>query len=158
VREDESLIGDVVTDVEDFHRKYHPEMSVPKPRVLPYDVAEFRRKFLAEELKEYVDATYRAQQALAEEEPDGDYVQLQLEEMLDALCDLVYVAVGTAYYHGFNFREAWRRVQEKNMQKVRALRAEDSKRGVVYDVVKPDGWTPPDHSDLVADHAHRRAQ
>jgi hypothetical protein len=30
------------------------------------------------------------------------------------------------------------------MAKVRAERAEQSERGGTWDVVKPDGWTPPD--------------
>lgn len=50
---------------------------------------------------------------------------------------------------GFNFREAWRRVHEANMGKVRARRAQDSTRGSVFDVVKPPGWVAPDLSDLV---------
>jgi len=49
---------------------------------------------------------------------------------------------------GLNFLEAWNRVHYCNMQKVRALRAEDSTRGSIYDVVKPPGWVKPDLTDL----------
>jgi hypothetical protein len=36
------------------------------------------------------------------------------------------------------------------MKKVKALRDEESTRGVAaFDVVKPEGWTAPDLSDLV---------
>jgi len=72
-----------------------------------------------------------------------------LEGMLDALVDLTYVVLGTAYLHGFDFNEAFRRVHEANMKKVRAEAKTDSKRGTAYDVVKPEGWTPPDLGDLV---------
>ena len=68
------------------------------------------------------------------------------KKVLDALVDLVYVALGTAYLHGFGpqkFNEAWRRVHEKNMEKIRAPSADHSKRGSAFDVIKPAGWTPP---------------
>jgi predicted HAD superfamily Cof-like phosphohydrolase len=76
-------------------------------------------------------------------------VQDDIEGQLDALVDLVYVALGTAYMHGFDFNEAFKRVHEANMKKVRAVSMRDSKRGSIYDVVKPEDWTPPDLSDLV---------
>jgi hypothetical protein len=41
------------------------------------------------------------------------------------------------------------------MAKVRAPSASASKRGNAHDVVKPPGWTAPDHTDLVADHVRR---
>jgi predicted HAD superfamily Cof-like phosphohydrolase len=74
----------------------------------------------------------------------------ELVDQLDALVDLAYVVLGTAYLHGFRFNEAWRRVHAANMAKVRAERAEQSARGSTFDVVKPPGWKPADLSDLVA--------
>ena len=123
-------------DIESFHHKFGLSYG-GAPRALPWDLAEFRIKFLQEELDEYA-AAYEA----------DDTVHSR-EQMLDALVDLVYVALGTAYLHGFNFAEAWRRVQVANMSKVRVERAEDSKRGSTFDVVKPAGWKPPSHKDLV---------
>lgn len=38
----------------------------------------------------------------------------------------------------------WNEVQRANMTKERTRRAEDSKRGSKWDVIKPAGWTPPD--------------
>jgi hypothetical protein len=35
------------------------------------------------------------------------------------------------------------------MQKRRAQSANESKRGSAFDIVKPDGWTPPDLTDLL---------
>jgi len=69
-------------------------------------------------------------------------------DQLDALVDLAYVVLGTAFMHGFDFNEAWRRVHAANMQKVRATSPDVSKRNSSLDVVKPEGWTPPDLSDL----------
>jgi len=123
-------------DIESFHHKFRLDYGGP-PRPLPFELAQFRIKFLQEELDEYA-AAYEADDSLEAR-----------EQMLDALVDLVYVALGTAYLHGFNFAEAWRRVQVANMSKVRVERAEDSKRGSKFDVVKPEGWKPPCHLDLV---------
>lgn len=119
---------DLFQDIKDFHNKYGLSYGGP-PRELPPDLADFREGFLEEEVDEYLAA---------------DTLALKL----DALVDLVYVALGTALLHGFDFNEAWRRVHAANMLKVRAPSAADSKRGSAHDVVKPAGWQPPDLSDL----------
>ncbi len=142
---------DLVADVEAFAAKFGLVYD-GKPRVLPEELANFRQKFLKEELREYTKAMYQASYDL---QFRPDLVSDRLEEMLDALADLVYVAIGTALMHGFDFREAWRRVQAANMAKVRAERLDQTKRGTLFDVVKPPGWQAPSHEDLVADHAHR---
>lgn len=121
-----------VEDIKDFHKKFGLEYQGP-PRALPFELSEFRYNFMREELFEYADARDHDDKA----------------KQLDALVDLLYVAFGTAYLHGFDIRAAWNRVHEANMKKVRALREEDSVRGSTYDVVKPPGWRAPDLSDLV---------
>ena len=121
--------NDMTVDIAAFHRKFGLEYDGP-PRELPKDVAQFREAFLREEFFEYIYAK-------------------DLVGKLDALVDLVYVALGTAYLHGFDFDEAWSRVHEANMQKIRAQQADDSKRSSKYDVVKPEGWEPPVLTDLV---------
>jgi len=65
-------------------------------------------------------------------------------EVIDALVDLVYVALGTAHLCGFPFMKVWDAVHAANMKKIRAARACDSKRGSTFDVVKPKGWRKPD--------------
>jgi predicted HAD superfamily Cof-like phosphohydrolase len=127
-------------DIVDFHHKFRLVYDGP-PRPLPEELGEFRAKFLQEELDEY---NFHREKI----NTDGDSLEHR-EGLLDALVDLVYVALGTAYLHGFNFAEAWRRVQRANMAKVRAERADQSKRGSTFDVVKPEGWKAPDHRDLV---------
>ena len=119
-------------DILEFHQKFQlPLPSSPKP--LPKDLAEFRLKFLNEELNEYERALQLA-----------DY-----EGQLDALVDLVYVAMGTAAMQGYNFAEAWRRVHAANMSKVRAKSKDHSKRNSEYDVVKPKDWKAPCLKNLV---------
>jgi predicted HAD superfamily Cof-like phosphohydrolase len=118
--------------IEEFHLKFGLEYKGP-PRELEVELSEFRSQFMAEELDEYNDAC----------------VNGNIEKQLDALVDLVYVALGTAYLHGFDFNEAFNRVHAANMKKVRALSASQSLRNSPYDVVKPEDWTPANLSDLV---------
>jgi predicted HAD superfamily Cof-like phosphohydrolase len=139
---------DMLSDVRAFHEKYRIDY-VGRPRFLPKDLLEFRLKFLHEELVEY----HLNQLPLPGGVSDG-IVTEHLAKQLDSLVDLIYVAIGTAYLQGFDIEEAWRRVHAANMTKIRTRRAEDSTRHSVYDVVKPPNFVPPDHTDLVRDHAH----
>lgn len=122
----------MVQDIKDFHEKFNLVYDGP-PRELPHDVVEFRTKFMVEELIEYGEAV------------DANNVEGQL----DALVDLVYVALGTAYLHGFPFQKAWDEVHSANMRKVKAgPNGEGSKRGSPHDVVKPVDWEGPDYSKV----------
>lgn len=116
------------SDVFDFHAKFGLPCG-DRPAPLADDVARFRVGFMQEELDEYK----RAVEA-------GD-----LAKQCDALVDLVYVAMGTAVMQGFPWQEVWREVHAANMRKERASDAADSRstRGHALDVVKPNGWTPP---------------
>jgi predicted HAD superfamily Cof-like phosphohydrolase len=143
-------------DVEAFHKKFNLEYNGP-PRALLGELRKFRKDFILEEANEYASAGSDLEHMLTND-PDNDQTTVLLAEQLDALIDLLYVALGAAYLQGFTrsmFVEAWNRVQEANMAKIRAARASDSKRGTTFDVVKPPGWAPPFHLDLVEGHAHR---
>jgi predicted HAD superfamily Cof-like phosphohydrolase len=120
------------TDVQAFHERFQVPVRT-EPQALEESELQFRVKFMREELEEY--------EISAEE---GD-----LAKMFDALIDLVYVAHGTALMHGFPWEEGWRRVQAANMAKISAKDAGIAGRHPL-DVVKPEGWTAPDLSDLVA--------
>jgi predicted HAD superfamily Cof-like phosphohydrolase len=119
---------DLVKDIRDFHTRFDIAYDGP-PRHLPLDLYEFREDFLTEEAHEYATAP-------------------TLEKRFDALIDSVYVALGSAHLHGFNFYEGWRRVHAANMLKVRATAPEQSLRNSTHDVVKPPGWQHPDLEDL----------
>lgn len=123
---------DLFAAIEEFHTRFNLPKA-PKPSMLPKEMASFRASFMSEEVTEYISACAM-----------GD-----AEEALDALVDIVYVALGTAYLHGFDFNEAFRRVHAANLKKVRVDHAGESKRGSIYDVRKPVGWRPADLSDLV---------
>lgn len=144
--------------VDEFHQNFHLDYR-GKPRVLPEDLADFRIKFMQEELNEYIAHATAAEHELSQPSLAIDRANLtfHLAEMLDALVDLTYVALGTAHLHGFDFREAFRRVHAANMLKIKAVRKEQSLRGSTHDVIKPPGWEPPSHTDLVEDHIHKSA-
>lgn len=127
----DQLFNPMMECIQEFHEKFGLEYKGP-PRYLDIDLHEFRLKFMVEELNEYVDAR----------------ADLNLEKQLDALVDLMYVALGTAYLHGFDIAEAFYRVHKANMNKVRASHEEDSTRKSMFDVVKPEGWVPPFLKDL----------
>ena len=132
---DERFPSDVefLNDVRDFHRQFGLEYTGP-PRALPAELHNFRLRFKLEELTEYETASWNE----------------DLPAVLDALVDLLYVLMGTVHLHGFDpiFREAWKRVHDANLKKVRAGGV-GSDRGGEFDVVKPEGWQPPDLTDLV---------
>lgn len=122
-------------DVGDFHRKFGlPTADSGAPRFLPGHAERFRIKFMHEELAEFEKAC---------EEAD-------MPGALDALVDIIYVALGTAHLMGLPFDQAWAIVHDANMKKVRAASKDESKRRHALDVVKPPGWTPPDHSGILA--------
>ena len=123
---------DMILDINDFQKKFGFKMREvgAKPDA---PLLHFRLKFLLEELHELkVDAS-----------------KDDMEGILDALVDLVYVALGTAWLLNLNFAGAWKLVHEANMAKVRAERPEDSKRGSLFDVIKPKGWKKPDIGSLI---------
>lgn len=124
----------MIEAVREFQRRFNQGYSGP-PRELPASVASLRKKLTLEESTELVLAIDRG----------------ELDEQLDALVDLLYVLVGTAVQLGVDqvLTEAFWRVHEANMKKVLVPSRLESKRDSAWDIVKPEGWTKPDLSDLV---------
>lgn len=119
-------------DVVDFQAKFGVPMR-PFPSFPHDELVALKLQHLEEELKELTRA--------AEER--------NLAELADGLVDLVYVAMGFAASLGLPWQALWDAVHAANMAKERAQRASDSKRGSVFDVVKPEGWTPPDIAGIL---------
>jgi len=124
---------DITSAVREFQRKFNIPMAPldRAPQQLPADLVKFRVAFIQEELDEYE----RACEAN------------DLPKQLDALCDMMYVVVGTALMQGFDarFHLALARVHQANMKKVAGV---STKRHEQYDITKPEGWTPPMMEDL----------
>ena len=151
---------DMVADIERFHQFFGLEWP-GKPRILEPDLFNFRKIFIEEEFQEWQEEQAGLVEALTADdgEPDHRKIALGLHQQLDALVDLMYVVLGAAYlqFGRKTINEAWRRVQAANMKKERIQKVGSglSKRGYdQFDVVKPEGWQPPDHHDLVREHAH----
>lgn len=152
---DSNVFFDPLHDIHEFHRKFGLEQSNEKVAVAPafspdftlseeeQFVREHRDKMTAEEWelrhRRLIDEAMEYQGAVEEKDD---------EETLDALVDIVYIALGTAYRRGWDFAEAWNRVHNANMAKERG-EPNNSKYGSGFDIVKPKGWEGPNHKDLV---------
>lgn len=119
-------------DIEEFHIRFGLNYD-GKPRELNEKLQQFRIKFLEEELEEYKRAV----------------IENNLHDAFDALIDLVYVTLGTAHLHGFDFIEGWKRVHKANMKKIRVEYKSQSKRNSLHDVIKPKDWEHPNLDDLL---------
>lgn len=68
------------------------------------------------------------------------------EKLLKELCDVVYVAVGWAVAHGWNFDEAFKRVHKSNMSKLENGKVKYREDGKV---LKGRDYKEPELGDLV---------
>jgi predicted HAD superfamily Cof-like phosphohydrolase len=125
------VIPDFCQDIDDFHAKFGLRQGTAKAKLDPHEW-ELRHKRLKEELDEYLEAVAAGNDVAT----------------LDALVDLVYIALGTAYRRGWDFGEAWTRVHEANMEKERG-EEHNSKYGSSFDIIKPEDWQAPVLDDLV---------
>jgi len=93
-----------------------------KPVPLAQYNGELRCALIEEEAREFRDA-WAARDRL---------------EMIDALCDLLYVTAGAAVEMGVELRPFFEEVHASNMRKIGGPVRADGKH------LKPPGWTPPD--------------
>lgn len=126
---------DLFADVIAFHDKFDV-----KPLLIPglpdNNTMTFRLGFIQEEFDELKKAC----------------LDNNLEEVLDALVDLVWICLGTAHICNLPFYKGWDEVVRANMSKVKATSAEQSKRKFSGDIVKPEGWRGPDHKPALFEH------
>lgn len=61
---------------------------------------------------------------------------------------IIYHILNWCVINRWPFPQAWDRVHKANMAKERATDASQSKHGSAQDIIKPAGWTAPDHRDL----------
>ena len=91
----------------------------------------FRLNFLKEEL----DETNKA------------FATMDGEEITDGLIDLCVVAIGTLDAFGVDAHRAWNSVMEANMAKEPGVKASRPNPLGLPDLIKPEGWVGPDHTD-----------
>lgn len=123
---------DILKDIDNFHKKYSFEKNEKVDIPDNSELINFRTAFLMEELAEYTNAITKKDAAGA----------------LDALVDIVYIALGTAWLFNLPFEKAWNEVQKANMSKIRA-KDKTGKRGTKFDVVKPKDWKAPNIEKII---------
>ena len=67
------------------------------------------------------------------------------EDVVDALIDLAYVALGTLDLFNVDIDEAWSKVHEANMKKKPGVKEGRPNPFGLPDFIKPSGWKAPDH-------------
>lgn len=129
----------LLKDIDQFHKKFKFEKNLKVGIPDDNELVNFRTSFLMEELAEYT-------QAITKKDAAG---------ALDALVDIVYIALGTAWLFNLPFEKAWNEVQKANMSKIRT-KSKSKKRGTSFDVVKPKGWTPPDIEQIIEEEREKQ--
>ena len=121
-------------DMNRMHKKYGVHEAIEKlDRKELRAYLSFRVRFLQEELDELKEAT-------------KPMVPIDAEETVDALIDLCVVAIGTLDAFGVNAYEAWNQVLAANLNKQVGIKESRPNPYGLPDLIKPEGWTPPDHS------------
>lgn len=93
---------------------------------------EFRADFIGEEYDELRSSI------------SGD--EVNSEDVVDALIDIVVVALGTLDLFKIDTLQAWNQVLRANMEKRVGIKASRPNPLGLPDLIKPEGWVGPDHS------------
>lgn len=121
---------DWVKDITDMHAHYGMHSKFDEfDDGMKKKFLEFRIKFLQEELDELKDNVNNP------------------EEIVDALIDLCVVAIGTLDAFSINSYKAWDEVLKANMNKQVGIKPGRPNPLGLPDLMKPEGWKPPNHSD-----------
>lgn len=121
---------DWVKDIHEMHIKYgvHEAVDGMDNETLRKYLT-FRINFLQEELDEL------------------KVNQNNPEEIVDALIDLCVVAIGTLDAFNVNSHAAWTEVLRANMEKEVGVKESRPNPLGLPDLIKPEGWRGPDHSN-----------
>lgn len=147
--------------VSDMHRKFNLSEFKKGPRQLTREEHQFRILAMFEELIEYIQAVYEADNIdfnstvmniikFVTDPIDGIPLKENpcLEDQFDALLDLAIFTMGTADRQNLPWDNGFERVMEANMAKELGQNG-DKRGGFKRDLVKPEGWRPPILSDLI---------
>jgi predicted HAD superfamily Cof-like phosphohydrolase len=108
------------------------------------DVTRFLKQFgLIEEASLDFHETENFTRRLEHLKEELDELLVATDELdkIDALLDLVYIAIGTLVLMKVNIPTHWNEIQRANLTKERGV----SKRGHEFDVFKPENWIEPQH-------------
>lgn len=121
------IVSDDMKMMHDFYGVHESVEKLSKEHLDEY--LKFRFRFLQEELNE-------GMKAIEDKNP---------EEVVDALIDLVVVAVGTLDVYQVDFKKAWYEVLKANMTKKVGVKASRPNPWGLPDLIKPEGWVGPTH-------------
>ncbi len=125
---------DWVKDINEMQYKYGVHKWIHDNRNNPDALKrylEFRVDFLKEEL----------------DETEAALIQMNSEEIVDGLIDLCVVAIGTLDAFGVDPYKAWDEILKANLSKEVGVKPERPNPLGLPDLIKPEGWEGPDHSD-----------
>ena len=123
-----------VKDIQDMQYKYGVHKWIHDNRDQPDNLRkylEFRIDFLKEEL----------------DETEAALVSMDSEEIVDGLIDLCVVAIGTLDAFGVDPYKAWDEILRANLSKEVGVKPERPNPMGLPDLIKPEDWEGPDHSD-----------
>ena len=125
---------DWVKDINEMQYKYGVHKWMHDNRDQPDNLRkylEFRIDFLREEL----------------DETEAALVSMDSEEIVDGLIDLCVVAIGTLDAFGVDPYKAWDEILRANLSKEVGVKPERPNPMGLPDLIKPEDWEGPDHSD-----------
>ena len=128
---------DLIKDISNMHEHYGVHNALEKLDTEKLkSFLKFRIDFLQEELDEMINAYNNGGETAA-------------DDIVDALIDLVVVALGTLNAFNVDSYKAWKAVHTANMTKQVGIKASRPNPLGLPDLIKPDGWTAPTHADNV---------
>lgn len=132
-----------VQDIADMHTKFGVNVKL---REMEKEKLEAFLKFRIDFLQEELDEMRKALVDFQAGKIDGSQAA---DDTVDALIDLCVVAIGTLDGFDVDAYEAWNRVHNANMAKEVGIKASRPNPLGLPDLIKPEGWTAPQHADNV---------
>ena len=121
-------VVDIFADTHELTEKFFGDVKYERN----YERLAFEISRLKEELNETIDAVNKGDAA----------------EVVDGIIDLMTFAAGILENFKVDGRKAWQEVHRANMAKEKGTKStRPNSNGV--DLIKPEGWKAPDHSDNV---------
>lgn len=112
-----------------------------------FDVLTDINKELRYDSENKLQQLFRMRLKFMMEEMDELLTSKDPAEIVDAFIDICVVAIGTLDMFDVNVQEAWNEVMNANLKKKRGANQKRENNGWIPDLVKPEGWTAPDHSN-----------
>jgi predicted HAD superfamily Cof-like phosphohydrolase len=130
------IMSDWLNDIKNMYDKYGFQSIIDEmdgETLRKY--LEFRIQFLQEEIDELFEASGMV-----------TYEKINKEEVVDALIDIMVVAIGTLATLKIDADKAWGEVLKANMNKMVGVKLNRPNPLGLPDLCKPDSWTPPSHN------------